>query len=124
MQVARGGHAQAALQAGREVGDDVPEHVRGHDHLELPRIAHELQGPGCRRRGASASISGYSAATALKTRCHRSWAWMRTFDLSAITTFVRPVAPRELEGVAHDALDALAGVEVDLGRHLVRRCPS
>ena len=44
MDVARGGHAQAALQAGGEVGDDVAEHVRGDDHLELPRVAHELQG--------------------------------------------------------------------------------
>ena len=31
-------------------------------------------------------MPGYSAATALKTRCQRSWAWISTFDLSAITT--------------------------------------
>ena len=35
-------------------------------------------------------MPGYSGATDLKTRCHRSWAWTRTFDLSAIATFVRP----------------------------------
>ena len=33
-------------------------------------------------------MPGYSAATSLKTRCQRSWAWISTLDLSAITTFV------------------------------------
>ena len=37
-------------------------------------------------------MAGYSAATALKTRCQRSWAWMRTLDLSAMVTRLRPVA--------------------------------
>ena len=42
MNIAAGGHAQAALQSGGEVGDDVAEHVIGHDHVEGPRIAHHL----------------------------------------------------------------------------------
>ena len=37
-------------------------------------------------------MPAYSEATARNTRCQRSWAWMRTFDLSAITTRVRPRA--------------------------------
>ena len=69
-------------------------------------------------------MPGYSAATVLKTRCQRSWAWTSTFDLSAMTTCVLAVGLRELERVAHDPLDALARVEVDLGGHLVRACPS
>ena len=35
---------EAALQPRRQVGDDVAEHVRGDDHLELPRVADQLQG--------------------------------------------------------------------------------
>ena len=39
--VARGGHAEAALQRPADVGDDVAEEVVGDDHLELPGILHE-----------------------------------------------------------------------------------
>ena len=39
--------------------------------------------------------------------------------LSAMQTFVRPRALRELEGVADDAMDALVGVELFLDRDLV-----
>ena len=42
MDVAAGGHAQAALQSGGEVGDDVAEHVVGDDHIEGTRVAHHL----------------------------------------------------------------------------------
>ena len=64
-------------------------------------------------------MPGYSAATPLKTRCHSSWAWTSTFDLSAIDHARSAVGLRELEGVPHDPLHPLAGVEVDLGRDLV-----
>src|SRR5580693_939214 len=39
MDVAAGGHAQAALQGGGEVGDDVAEHVVGDDEVKLAWIA-------------------------------------------------------------------------------------
>ena len=85
-----------------------PNMLRGHDHLELPRVAHHLQ-----RQVVDVEVAGLDApdtpaATALKTRCQRSWAWMSTFDLSAITTFVRPVALANSKRVADDPLHALA----------------
>src|SRR6266852_7633382 len=39
MDVSAGGHAQPALKAGGEVGDDVAEHVVGYDYVERPRVA-------------------------------------------------------------------------------------
>ncbi len=44
MDVAGSGHAEPTLEAGREVRHDVSEHVRGDDHLELPRLADHLKG--------------------------------------------------------------------------------
>ncbi len=40
--VSAGGHAQPALQAGGKVGNDVTEHVVGHDYVEGPRVADHL----------------------------------------------------------------------------------
>ena len=42
MNISAGGHAQAALQSGGEVGDDVAEHIIGHDYIERARVAHHL----------------------------------------------------------------------------------
>jgi hypothetical protein len=42
MNVAAGGHTEASLQAGGEVGDDVAEHIVGDDHIKLARVAHHL----------------------------------------------------------------------------------
>jgi folate-binding protein YgfZ len=42
MNIPAGRHAQPSLQSGREIGDDVPEHVVGDDHVELARVAHHL----------------------------------------------------------------------------------
>src|SRR5580704_6781775 len=42
MNVATRGHAQSSLQASGEIGDDVPEHIIGHDDVELARVAHHL----------------------------------------------------------------------------------
>ena len=43
MNIAAGGHAEPALQRRREIGEDVTEHVAGHDHIERARLAHHLQ---------------------------------------------------------------------------------
>ena len=42
MHISARGHAQPALQACREVGNDVAEHVVGYDYVELPGVAHHL----------------------------------------------------------------------------------
>ena len=72
-----------------------------------------------------AVIFGYSALTSLKTRCHRPPAWVMALDLSHISTFAarRAVELRMrlavFKGIADDALDALARVDVFLGGDLV-----
>ena len=42
MNVAAGGHAEATLQAGGQVGDDVAEHIVGDDYVERARVADHL----------------------------------------------------------------------------------
>ena len=44
--VGAGGHSQAAHQARDQVGEDVAEQVGGHQHVELPRVQHQLHGAG------------------------------------------------------------------------------
>ncbi len=39
-------HPQAAHQAGDQIREDVAEQIRGHEHVELPGIEHELHGAG------------------------------------------------------------------------------
>ncbi len=43
MNISAGGHTEAALQPGSEVGDDVAKHIIGYDYVEGSRIAHDLQ---------------------------------------------------------------------------------
>jgi hypothetical protein len=40
------GHAQTADQAGHFVRQDVAEQVGRHQHVELPRVEHQLHGAG------------------------------------------------------------------------------
>ncbi len=40
--VPRSSQAHATTDDGSDVGDDVPEQVRGHNHLEVPRVLHDL----------------------------------------------------------------------------------
>ena len=74
-----------------------------------------------------AVICGYSPLTSLKTRCHRPPACVIALDLSHIRTLLRG-DPSSLvwrsqysKGVADDAFDTLARVDVFLGRDLVGR---
>ena len=71
--VAAGGHAQAALQCGGEIGDDVTEHVVGDDYVEL-RGSRTICMQSASTYMCSAVICGYSRLTSLNTRCHRPWA--------------------------------------------------
>ena len=65
--------------------------------------------------------SGYSAATSLKVRSHRSPAKVSTFVLCTSVRCLRRAAAGQLEGVADAALDADAGVDRALGGDLVGR---
>ena len=42
MDVAAGSHPQTTLKSGREIGDDIAEHIVGDDDLKLARIADNL----------------------------------------------------------------------------------
>src|SRR3546814_14164456 len=44
--VDRGRHAEAAHEAGREVGKDVAEHVFGHHDVEAPGVLDEVESGG------------------------------------------------------------------------------
>src|SRR5580704_5231521 len=93
MNIPAGRHAEAALQSGGEVGDDVAEHIIGHDHIEPARIADHLQ--------------------AQRVYAHEHALAGRTVELGvALTIF---------EGIADDALDTLARVDVLLNRDFIRR---
>ena len=59
-------------------------------------------------------MSGYSARTALKMRCQRSPAKVMALDLSDMQRRRSFVGAGVVEGVAEDALDAFAGVDVFL----------
>ena len=65
--------------------------------------------------------SGCSAATSLKVRSQRSPAKVRTFVLCTSVRCLRGAGRGQLEGVAHAALDAHAGVHRTLGGDLVGR---
>ena len=67
------------------------------------------------------ATSGYSAATSLNVRCHRSPAKVSTLVLCTSVRCLRVAAAGQLEGVADAALDAHAGVDRALGGDLVRR---
>ena len=44
--IGAGRHAEAADQARHLVGQNIAEEIGGHDHIELPRVHHELHGAG------------------------------------------------------------------------------
>ena len=106
--VARRRHAHAADQRGGLVGQDVAEHVLGHDDVEVPRLAHEVERRrvdvvmvGARRPGKRAARS---SKILRKNAIERN-----TFALS--TQVTRPGRPRALRrrGEAErEVVDALA----------------
>src|SRR2546423_15333168 len=42
MNITAGGHSQAALKSGGEIGDDVTKHIVSDNDIELFRIAHHV----------------------------------------------------------------------------------
>ena len=105
-----------------EVGEDVAEQVVGDDHVVAMRV---LRRSRCRprRRGCTPwPTCGYSAATSLNVRCHRSPANVSTLVLcTSVTCSARSRPARQLERVADAALDAHPCVDRALRGDLVRR---
>src|SRR5664280_2249571 len=117
--VAAGRQPDAARDRGAKVGEDVPEQVVGHHHVEAPRLGYEVHrrgvgvgvGDGHRRElrpdrvdGARPQVTGPGQHVGL----------VHEGEVSARST----IGPGE--GVADDALHAVPGVQALFGRDLVR----
>src|ERR1700678_542124 len=126
MNVSAGGHAQAALEAGGEVGDDVAEHIVSHDDIEGPRIAHHLHTQrvyvhvlgGNLRMFAThflehALPQASGVGHGIRLVAHEHAPARRAIEFWVLLAV--------FEGVADDAFDAFARVDVFLDRYLVRR---
>src|ERR1700678_806993 len=126
MNVSAGRHAEAALQPGGEVGDDVAEHVIGDHHIEWPRIAHHLHAeridihvlrrdPRMRAAYFFEDTLPQSAGMGHRVRLvtHENALAGGAVELGVALTI--------LEGVADDALPTFAGVDVLLNRDFIRR---
>ena len=120
MNVAAGRHTESTLESRGEVGDDVAEHVIGHDHVERLRLAHHLQAESVDIHVLSADI-GILGCDLLEDALPQA---------SGIGHDVRLVGHQDLlaasgAGVvkreADDALHAFAGVDVLLRSNLVGR---
>ncbi|KAG0747456.1 hypothetical protein G6F24_015544 [Rhizopus arrhizus] len=102
------GAAQAADQASAQVGDDVAEQVGGDDHVELFRTHHQLH---------AAVVDDHFLELDLRVlRGHfagdvQEQAGGRLDDVGLVHggDLLAAGALGQLEGVAHDALGALAG---------------
>src|SRR5579862_4998282 len=126
MDISTGGHAKAALQAGGKVGDDVAEHIVGHDYIELPRIADHLGTEGihvhvlrCDLRILTADFLEHSLPQS--SRVGHGIRFVAQEDAFARGAVPLLVAFAIFEGVADDSLNAFAGVDVFLHRDLIRR---
>ena len=121
--VGAGRHPQPPLERRPQVGDDVAEEVVGDDHPELGGILDQVQAqrvhvdvlpldrrgvlPGHLVEHPQPQLVGVAHGVRLVRHVHHRV----------------PVAPRVLEGRPDDPLDALAGVDVLVDRHLVRGTP-
>src|SRR6267143_634555 len=126
MNIPAGGHAQPALQPGGQVGDDVAEHVVGHDYVELARVAHHL-GAECVHVHVLGGDLGILFAYFLEYTLPQAPGVGHGVGLVAHEhTLARAAVPllmalAILKSVADHALHAFAGVDVLLHRDLIER---
>src|SRR5579863_6560470 len=126
MNIPAGRHAEATLQSSGEVGDDVAEHIIGHNHVERPRISDHLHAEGVHAHVLHGDLRKFAAyffehalpqATGvghgIRLIAHQDTVTRRAVELG--------VALAIFERVADDALHALARVDVFLNRNLIRR---
>ena len=83
--------AQAADQAGAQVGDDVAEQVGGDDDVELLRLHHQLHAGSCRRSSRCTGCRDTRAATSRAIFRNRPEVDFRMLALCTTVTFLRPV---------------------------------
>src|SRR5579862_1848596 len=119
MNVAAGSHAEASLESGGKVGNDVAEHIVGDDDVELTRIADHLHAERVDVHVLRGDLRIFGA-DGFKNALPKTSGVSHGVRLVAEQDFVagRPVnfgvALAILEGVADDALDTFARVDVFL----------
>ncbi len=120
--VAAGGHAHAALQDAAQVGDDVAEHVRRHDHVVVLGILDHPHAAGVDVVVVGLDV-GIFAGHFLKRSPPQVVAVGQHVGLGDEREHLLGVvaAARELEGPADAALAALAGVDGRLAGDFVGR---
>src|SRR5258707_8131400 len=126
MNISAGRHAQAALQTGSQVGDDVAQHVVGHDHVEMPGITHDVGAEGVHvhvlRRDLRILAAYFLEHTLPQSSGVGHGIRLITHeDALARTAVLLLVTFAVFEGVTDHSLYAFAGVDVFLHCDLVRR---
>src|ERR1700677_900584 len=124
--ISAGGQAQAALKPGGEVGDDIAEHVVGHDYVEWAWVAHHLHTERVYIHVLRFDLWMFAAdffeyslpktsgvSHGIRLIAHEHALAGRTIGLGVLLTV--------LEGIADDALHTLARVNVFLRRDFVWR---
>jgi len=118
MEVARGGDTEAALDHGRQVGEDVAEHVAGDDRVEPLGVLDAPHG-----RGVDVGMLARDVRVLPPHLLERAGPEVhRAHGVRLVhqRQLLRLVAPaREIEGVADHALGTLACEQDLLGRDLV-----
>src|SRR5882672_1351963 len=113
MDVAGGGEAEAAGELCAQVADDVPKEIAGHDDIELPGIADDLH-----RQRVDVEMTGIDLrvlrADFLEDTLPQVVGKVHSIGLVAHAHALQTVVPGVFEGVANNALDALAGINVFL----------
>lgn len=125
MDVAGGSEAESTSELGGEVGDDVAEKVIGNDDVELARIADELHGEGVDVKVAGLDVGifgadGFENALPEVAGEGHSVGFVGHAKTSAFASATAN-ATSVFEGVAKDAFDAFAGIDVFLGGDFVGR---
>src|SRR5882724_8680664 len=118
MDVAGGGEAEAAGELCAKVADDVAEEIAGHDDIELPGIADDLH-----RQGIDVEMTGIDLrilrADLLEYTLPQVVGKVHSIGFVAHANALQAILAGVFEGIANDALDALAGINVFLDGNFV-----
>src|SRR6185437_15113783 len=124
MNIGAGSHTQASLECGRDVGNDVPKHVVGYDHIEGTGIANQLHAERVHIHmlGFNLRIFGahsFENALPQATRVSHGVGFVAHEHAAARAAIGFFVVSAIIEGVADNTFDALASIDVLLDRKFV-----
>src|ERR1700737_2245807 len=111
--IAGGGNAESAGRLGGKIADDVAEEIVGDDDVELAGVADEFHGEGVDEEVAGIDFR-VVGADKFEDALPEVGGKGHGVGFVAHAQAVEFAAAGELEGVADDALDAFAGVDVFL----------